>query len=217
MWLWNFNCNCITNKNIPIIILSRKVTQKSQIQINSNVIGILLQLSVGKEPHPSPEVKQVSLGLHSWLEKTSQLISLCPQRVYGQLMRVQMGTACVLCSWNAGSDLPALPVTLWASLVRCTCCSVAWLCPTLLNPMDGITLGFPVLHCLSGVAQTHVYWVKDAIKSSHPLSSPSPSALSLSQHQGVFQWIGSSYQVVKVLECQPKHQLFQWIFRVDFL
>ena len=69
VWLWNLNCNCIISKNIPIKILSRKVTQKSQILVNSNAIGILLQLSVGKEPHPSPEVKQVSLGFHSWLEK----------------------------------------------------------------------------------------------------------------------------------------------------
>ena len=47
--------------------------------------------------------------------------------------------------------------------------------------------------------------------------SPSPSALKLSQHQGLFQWVGSSHQVVKVLELQVQHQSFQWIVRVDFL
>ena len=52
-------------------------------------------------------------------------------------------------------------------------------------------------------------------KPSHPLSSPSPPAFSLSQHQGLFQWEGSSHQVAKVLELH--HQSFQWIFRIDFL
>ena len=51
---------------------------------------------------------------------------------------------------------------------------------------------------------------------SHPLSTPSPPALNLSQHQGLFQWISSSHLVAKVLELQLQHQSFQWIFRVDF-
>ena len=54
----------------------------------------------------------------------------------------------------------------------------------------------------------------DAIQPSHPLLSPSP-AFNISQHQSLFQWIGSSHQVAKVLELQ--HQSFQWIFRTDFL
>ena len=47
-----------------------------------------------------------------------------------------------------------------------------------------------------------------AIQPSHPLSSPSPPALNLSQHQGLFQWVSSSHQVVKVLELQLQHQSF---------
>ena len=62
----------------------------------------------------------------------------------------------------------------------------------------------------------HVHWVSDATQPSYPLSSPSPSAFSLS-HQGLFQWVGSSHQVAKVLELQLQHQSFQWIFRIDFL
>ena len=76
---------------------------------------------------------------------------------------------------------------------------------------------FPVLHHRPEFAQTHVNWVSDAIQPSHPLSSPSPPALNLSQHQGLFQWVGSSHQVAKVLELQLQYQSFQWIFRVDFL
>jgi len=52
---------------------------------------------------------------------------------------------------------------------------------------------------------------------SHPLSSPSPPAFNLSQHQGLFIWVSSSYQVVKLLELQLQHQSFQLIFRTDFL
>ena len=49
------------------------------------------------------------------------------------------------------------------------CCSVANSCPILWDPMNCSTPGFPVLHYLPEFAQTHVYWVSDAIKLSHPL------------------------------------------------
>ena len=52
-----------------------------------------------------------------------------------------------------------------------------------LRPMDCSTPGFPALHHLPAPAQTHVHWVSDLIQPSHPLSSPSPPALYLSQHQ----------------------------------
>ena len=69
------------------------------------------------------------------------------------------------------------------------CCSVTQTCPTLCNPMD-CSQAF-VLHSLQEFAQTHVHWVSDAIQPSHPLSSPSPPALNLSQRQGLFQWVSS--------------------------
>ena len=63
---------------------------------------------------------------------------------------------------------------------------VAQLCPTLCDPMDCSTPSLPVHHQLPELAQTHVHRVSDAIQSSQPLSSPSPPALNLSQHQGLF-------------------------------
>ena len=93
--------------------------------------------------------------------------------------------------------------------------SIAQSCPTLCDPMDRSTPGFPVHHQLPELAQTHVRRVAEAIQPSHLLPSPSTSAFNLSQHQGLFQWVGSSHQVAKGLEFQ--HQSFQWIFRVDFL
>ena len=83
--------------------------------------------------------------------------------------------------------------------------------------MDCSISCFPILQCHSEFAQTHVHCVDDAIQPSHPLSLPSPPALSLSQHQGLFQWISSSHQVAKVLEFQLQHQYFQWIFRLNIL
>ena len=76
--------------------------------------------------------------------------------------------------------------------------------------MDCSTPGFPALHHLREFAHTYVHWVSDAIQRSHPLSSPSPPAFNLSQCQGLFQWIDSSYQVVEVLELQLQHHSFQW-------
>ena len=76
------------------------------------------------------------------------------------------------------------------------------LCLTLCNPMDCSLPGFPVLHHLLEFAQVDDHWAGDAIQPSHHLSSPSPPALNLSEHQGLFQWVGSSHQVAKVLEFQ---------------
>ena len=94
-------------------------------------------------------------------------------------------------------------------------CSVAKSCLTLCGPLDCSTPSSAVLHCLPEFAQTHVHWVSDAIQPYHPPSSAFPSAFNIFQHQGLFQWVGSSHQVAKVLELQ--HQYFQWIFRVGFL
>ena len=87
--------------------------------------------------------------------------------------------------------------------------SVAQLCPTLCDPMKRSTPGLPVHHKLPELTHTHVHWVGDAIQPSHPLSPPSPPALNLSQHQGLFQWVSSSHQVAKLLEFQLQHQSYQ--------
>ena len=88
---------------------------------------------------------------------------------------------------------------------------------TLCNPMDCSTPGLPVHLQLPEPTQTHVCWVGDAIQPSYPLSSPPPPAFNLPQHQGLFQWVSSLHQVVKVLQFQLRHQSFQSIFRTDFL
>ena len=85
--------------------------------------------------------------------------------------------------------------------------------------MDYGKPGFPVLHQLPELAQTHVHSVSD-IQPFDPVSSPSP-VFNLSQHRGLFQWVSSSHQVAKVLKFQLQHQFFQWTlglisFRMDW-
>ena len=97
------------------------------------------------------------------------------------------------------------------------CSSVQSLCCIWLFAMDCSTAGLRVHHQLPELAQTPVLQVGDAIQPSHPLSSPSSPAFSLSQHQGLFQGVSSLHQVAKVLELQLQHQSFQWSLGTDFL
>jgi len=96
--------------------------------------------------------------------------------------------------------------------------SCVWLFVT---PRTCSTPGFPVLHHLLELAQTHVHWVGDAIQPLHPLLSPSPSAFNLSQHQGLFQWVSSSHQVTKYwslsLSISPSKEYSGLVsFRIDW-
>ena len=100
-------------------------------------------------------------------------------------------------------------ISLWGLLLF-SCSFMSNSC----DPMDCSTPGFPVFHHLPELAQTHVHWVGDSIQPFHPLSSLSPPAFKLSEHQSVFPMSRSLHQVAKVLELQ--HQSFRGIFRVDF-
>ena len=64
--------------------------------------------------------------------------------------------------------------------------SVARSCLTLFNPTGCSTPCFSVHHQLLELTQNHVHWVGDAVQPSQPLSSISPPAFNLSQHQGFF-------------------------------
>ena len=77
------------------------------------------------------------------------------------------------------------------------------------DPMNCRMPGLPVHHQLLESTQTHVHCFGDAIQPSHPLSSPSPPALNLSQNQGLFKRVSSSHHMAKVLEFQLQHQALQ--------
>ena len=97
-------------------------------------------------------------------------------------------------------------IKYWLYSLYCTIypyslfCLIAKLCLILFDPMDFSTPGLPVPHYLPEFAQVHVHWISDAIQPSHPLLPYSPFAFNLSQHQALFQWVGSLHQVAKVLE-----------------
>ena len=87
--------------------------------------------------------------------------------------------------------------------------SVTKSCSALCNPMDCSMPGFPVHHHLLEFTQTHVHRVGDAIQPSHPLSSTSPPAPNLSQHQSfpmsqLFEWGGQSTGVSALASFLPK-------------
>ena len=106
-----------------------------------------------------------------------------------------------VCVYGLGSGYTE--ILRYATLGSCTHTSISQFssvtqsCPTLCDPMDCSTPGFPVHHQFPDLAQTHIYRVGDAIQP--PLSSPSLPAFNLSQHQGLFQWVSSLHQMAKVL------------------
>ena len=105
---------------------------------------------------------------------------------------------------------PALTTTNLTKVFWLWCCSIAQLCLTLCNPMSWSTPGLPVHHQLPEFAQTHVHGVSDTIQPSHPASLPSPTALNLSQHQGLLQWIRQSTGASTLAPVLPMN------IRVDF-
>ena len=123
----------------------------------------------------------------------------------------------ILYNWATWEDpqWTWLHVNLKTSSVQFS--SAAQSCPTLCNPMNCSTSGFPVHHQHLEFTRTHVHRIGDAIQRSHPLSSPSPPAPTPFQHQGLFQWVNSLHEVAEVLEFQRQHQSFQWTPRTDLL
>ena len=93
---------------------------------------------------------------------------------------------------------PDTPEWLFETAVVVKSLSHVQLC----DPMDCSTPGFLVYHQLPELVQTHIRRVSDAIQPSHPLSPPSPD-LDLSQHQGLFQCVGSSHQFSSVAQLWP--------------
>ena len=93
---------------------------------------------------------------------------------------------------------------------------VAQSCPTL-QPHESQHARPPCPSPTPEFTQTHIHRVSDAIQPSHPLSSPSPLAHNPSQHQSLFQWVNSSHEVDKVLQCQLQHHSFQRNPRADLL
>ena len=152
--------------------------------------------------------------LFSWAPKSLQMLTAAINLLLGRKAMTSLDSI-----WKSRDITLLTKVCLVKAMVISSAqfSSVAQLCPTLCDPVDCSTPGFPVHHQLLKPTQTRVHWVGNAIQPSCTLLSPSPPAFNLSQHQGLFQWISSSHQVAKVLQFQLQHQSFQWIFRTNFL
>ena len=110
-----------------------------------------------------------------WQMKNGEAFCMIRLYISGSTHLCSFYLYCVVCA----SDNQFVSIPLLSS--------VAQSCSSLCDPMDCSTPGLPVHHQLPELAQTHIHQVGDAIQPPHPLSSPSPPALSLSQHQGLFQ------------------------------
>jgi len=172
---------------------------------------------------PSKQVG-VCVLIHVQLFETPWIRLLCPWDFPGRntgvgcyfllqgIFPTQGWNQCLLplLNWQERHDFFTISAT-WEAQHAICCCSVAKSCLTLCDPMDCRTPGLPVPHHLPEFAQVHDNWINDAIQPPHPLSPYSPSAFNLSQHQGLFQWVGFSHLVAKVLELQLQHQPLQCI------
>ena len=115
--------------------------------------------------------------------------------------------------------LPGMPkiwgVQIETQHVKAAALEMLFSCP-ISNSLCPCGLQHARLPCPSPSPEVHVHCFGDAVQPSHSLMPSSPSALNLSQHQGLFQWISCLHKITKILEFQLQHQSFQWVFRVDF-
>ena len=149
------------------------ITQSSNLLLNHNIINLIL---------------------------TSEIWWWIFYNVPSFWLTVYRDKGCTFCSRHSASRRSRMWSFKLTHISSIQFSSVAQLCPTLCDPRDCSTPGFPVHHQLLEFTQTHVHWVGDAIQPSHSLSSPSPPAFNLSQHQALFKWVSSLHQVAKVLE-----------------
>ena len=138
-------------------------------------------------PAPLPSLHACSLHFWLWPRGLTACCLIQHLRVWVWVRTMQLSLPLLVLSFTSLHNITTLSRTFsWALLL------VAQSYQTLCHPMACRTPGLPVHHQLLELAQTRVHWVGDAIQPSHPLSSPSPPAFSLSQHQGLFQWVDSA-------------------------
>ena len=183
---------------------------------------VFLGVSLEREPGPFPKAALLCLLTVPPLSvhPLTYLIDICLNLSHwnsGKIMEAEWSLFPVIKKWGAEKGFCAWEphrVLLGISSVQFS--SVAQLCPTLCNPMDCSTPGFPVHHQFPEFTQTHVYWVGDAIQPSHPMSSTSP-AFNLSQQQGLFKESVLRITWPKYWSFSFSNQSFQWTLRTDLL
>jgi len=114
---------------------------------------------------------------------STPIFCVAPDRSYSFPNAVRGPTCEMVCQQGLLDQIPLQKTRA----PRLYCCSVTKLGPTCWDPFECSKPGLLVPHHLPEFAQVRVHWISDLIQTSHPLSSPSPLALNLSQHQGLFQ------------------------------
>ena len=153
----------------------------------------------------------------SWTEEPGKLQPIWLQRVEQDWAHTQADFSNCETFGKLCNSLEFLFFVYRLAVIILVQSSSTYSCPTFCHPIGCSMPGFPVFHYLLEFAQIHVDWVHDTIQPSHPLLTPSPSVLNLSQYQDLFQWVSPLHQVAKVQALQLQHHSFQWIFGVDFL
>ena len=115
-------------------------------------------------------------------------------RSQNQSLSMKMKLMYILKSWGFKWIIKLIETLYFKEHISICCRSGAKLCPTLCDPINCSTWGFSVLNYLPVFAQTRAHWVRDAINHLI-LCHPFTFAVNLSQHQGLFKWVGSLHQV----------------------
>ena len=140
-----------------------------------------LEIVILSEPKADRE-RQISYDI-AYIRNLKKMVKInlfTKQKQINRFLNQIYGMWGKVINWEIGIDIYTLQFS-----------SVAQSCLTLCNPMNHSMPGLPVHHQLLESTQTHVHWIRGAIQPFHPLSSPSPPAFNLSQHQGLFQWVSS--------------------------
>ena len=155
----NFIGSSLVYQNLGIQIKSRFWVRFNQYRVYWDESFEKSDIFVSVFPVSSTEPNRYKAGVYWIFEDTSEWMSLI---LFVTIVTILLNRLCLLC------------------------CSVTKLCQILCDPMDCSTPGLPVPHHLLEFVQVHVHWLSDTVQPSHPLSSPFPPTLNLSQHLGLF-------------------------------
>ena len=194
-WLYSFY--------LSLLNPSASLTTSTWIQVTLHftwTISTAIELIYCLWPCPLPSPLFLQPFNHNLEVTSSRKASLLTFLQYPKLLQSQHFSNCVdLITW-ANSFKKAKAVSLLLIKVSILLLFSHWVVSNSLWPhgLQHARLPWPSLS--PGVYSNYVHWVTDTIQPSQPLSSPSPPAFNLSQHQGLFQWVSSSHQVTKVLQ-----------------
>ena len=137
------------------------------------LISFLISVLISLDKFPEMELLDHMIVLFLVFGRSSILFFIVAAPIYIPINSAQEFPflyilASTFCQTVLSLSIHVFPAWHQTHLIHCYG-SVAKLCPTLCNPMDWSMPGFPVLHYLPELAQTHVHWVSDAIQTSHPL------------------------------------------------